>query len=583
MAATIVNSIRVIYMPTCFLPASADLSVTLLNFWHAGSCKVVTRRDFWALVGEYMKFTERSTPSDGVDIVLSHTRPEQMALFIALIASGRLPALFPPNTPLQDEDAFFKQQRHALLKVNPSRIFVFSDSLHETVRRIDPDLGGRATLVPRAGGDVVTDVEVWSAREEFRKRLSSPSPIFVQHSSGTTGIKKAVAITGTALALQFEAYWATLRAEITRESLRIASWLPLYHDMGLLTSLLLPLMGDDIVSIVDPFEWISRPDTLLRMIETDKSDIVWMPNFAYRHYTRLANNVGQHDIRSVKLWIDCSEPCRYADALGFEKAFTALGVEPAAVVGCYAMAETVFAATMCVPGERRGLALPLEVKPGDNLIECGALIMRDGESDLPETGKIILSSGRLLPGIEIAILVDHQCVADGIYGEIALRGAYVFDGYKGMDREASNFDGNGFFRTGDLGTVIDGHLFVFGRTKEIVIVNGKNLFAGDIEDVVCTQVAGIKKGRAVAFGMDSEQTGSEELIVVAEKAEGSEIPLAEMRQHINRVISDCFMIKPRDVRVVEERWLIKSTSGKIARGENKAKYIETFRTKSRTT
>jgi acyl-CoA synthetase (AMP-forming)/AMP-acid ligase II len=516
--------------------------------------------------------------ADGVSIILSNTSPGQMALFVALVATGRLAALFPPNAPLQDERAFFEQQRHALSRIDPAHIYLFSPALSETVRLIDPMLGERVVVVEDESGDDATDAEIAALHAAFQRRLDWPGPIFVQHSSGTTGIKKAVAITGVALHAQFHAYWPMLRTACGAERLHIASWLPLYHDMGLLTSLLLPLLGEDSVSIVDPFEWIAEPDRFLRMIEQDRCNIAWMPNFAFRHFVRLARALPPRDLSSMKLWVDCSEPCRFADAAAFEAGFGRWGVRSGSVLGCYAMAETVFAATMCPLGEQRALSVPYAAVPGADLAAAGAAVFVAEDAAVQESEKLVLSSGRALPGLDVAVLVDGQAAAPGIYGEIALRGGYLFSGYRNMNQEESNIGADGYFRTGDLGAIIDGHVFVFGRLKEIIIVNGKNLFAGDIETAVGA-IPGVKKGRAVAFGLESAQTGSEELIVIAEHSGDADAPAAVVRQEINRIVAEQFMVKPRDVRVVADRWLVKSTSGKISRSENLTKYLGEFRRK----
>jgi acyl-CoA synthetase (AMP-forming)/AMP-acid ligase II len=278
----------------------------------------------------------------------------------------------------------------------------------------------------------------------------------------------------------------------------------------------------------------------------------------------------------VKLWVDCSEPCRFADATAFETTFRSCGVRPGSVVGCYAMAETVFAATMCPPGEQRALSVPYAVRPGADLAQAGTRVFEAEDTPPPDSEKLVLSSGRALPGLDVAVLVDGHAVAPGIYGELALRGPYVFSGYRNMGNEESNIGADGYFRTGDLGAIIDNHVFVFGRLKEIIIVNGKNLFAGDIETAIGV-IPGVKKGRAVAFGVESAQTGSEELIIIAEHSGDADAPAVAVRQEINRIVAEQFMVKPRDVRVVADRWLVKSTSGKISRSENLVKYLDEFR------
>jgi fatty-acyl-CoA synthase len=164
---------------------------------------------------------------------------------------------------------------------------------------------------------------------------------------------------------------------------------------------------------------------------------------------------------------------------------------------------------------------------------------------------------------------------DGTYGEIGIAGDFLFPAYRGRSVAESNI-ADGVFRTGDLGVILDGHVFVFGRLKEIIIVNGKNIFAGDVEAALGL-IHGVKKGRAVVFGVDSDMTGSEELIVVAEQDEAAAVPEAELRSAVSRAVSEAFLVKPRDVRIVAERWLVKSTSGKISRDENRRRYLEQFR------
>ncbi len=562
-------------LPDTILPDAA-LDMAVLRYWTQGQRRDLTGTQFWQAVATHLAAIDATQDTGGITLVLGHTSPDQIALFVALIAAGRLAALFPPNTPLQDEAAYFSQQRASFAKIDPVRICIFEQRLADTIQRIDPVFGARTMLVAPAAADTGADPD--HARARFRQRLTSEAPVFVQHSSGTTGIKKAVAISGQALTAQYRAYWPGLRAACGAQRLAIASWLPLYHDMGLITSLLLPLLGGDAVSIVDPFEWIGKPGLLFDMIEQDSCNAAWMPNFAFRHLVRLGPGMARRDLSSMRVWVDCSEPCRLADAAGFERFFADWGVLPGTVLGCYAMAETVFAATQCPPGQSRALVVPRAVQPGADLRHSGArVVTRQDEAGGVE--KLVLSSGRAVPGMEVAVLVDGAVQPPHVYGELALRGDFVFGGYRGQSPAQSGITADGYFRTGDLGTVIDGHVYVFGRLKEIVIVNGKNLFAGDIEDSLGA-VEGIRKGRAVAFGMESAQTGSEELVIVAEIAPDGGVPAAELRKAISRLVSELFLVTPRDVRVVEDRWLVKSTSGKLSRDENRKKYIEIFRTKA---
>jgi acyl-CoA synthetase (AMP-forming)/AMP-acid ligase II len=494
-----------------------------------------------------------------------------MAMFIAIAATGRLGAYFPPHSPIQDERHYYEQQRHALAAIGPAAICAMEHHVAETVRRIDPTLGEHVLEVPEGAPDAP------DALEAFRARLDSDAPLFVQHSSGTTGIKKAVAINGRMLVGQFESYWPLVRAETGSERLSIATWLPLYHDMGLIASFLLPMLGGDTVSTLDPFEWIADPGAFFAMIEEDGCDTTWMPNFAFRHFVRLKRTLKPRNLAGVKLWVDCSEPCRWNDARGFEATFSEWGVRPRSVIGCYAMAETVFAVSQCSPAERRALSVPPAIPPGTPIAETSAQLLTDDAPGAPAPDtKQVLSSGRVLPGLDVATYHEGRRLPDGVYGEIGIAGDFLFPGYRGRDREASNIGADGIFRTGDLGVILDGHVYVFGRLKEIIIVNGKNIFAGDVESALGA-IHGLRKGRVVVFGVDSDMTGSEELIVVAEQDPAIAVPEAELRSAVSRQVSEAFLVKPRDVRIVGDRWLVKSTSGKISRDENRRRYVEQFR------
>jgi fatty-acyl-CoA synthase len=124
--------------------------------------------------------------------------------------------------------------------------------------------------------------------------------------------------------------------------------------------------------------------------------------------------------------------------------------------------------------------------------------------------------------------------------------------------------------------MLDGRLYVFGRRKEIIIVNGKNLYAGDIEERVGA-APGVRPGRAVAFGVENPALGTEELVVVAESDPAAGLSEAATRAGIVAAVSDAFLVKPHDVRLIDGRWLVKTTSGKISREKNRAKYLRDFR------
>ena len=550
-----------------------------LSFWQDGERAEFGGADFWRLVTGYIDLIESLPQLDNFALIVSRTNPDMMALFLALMASRRLVSFFPPNSPIQDEASYFEQQRVALSRIAPSSIVIFDRTYADTIASIDPGLADKVVMLPRLSLETPKP-----AAQDWKRGLAlfdeslmhDPTRVlFVQHSSGTTGIKKAVAIEASALRAQFASYWPVVRS-MAGGDVGVASWLPLYHDMGLLAGFLLPVMGGAHISIVDPFEWIARPVSLFDMIEHDECNVCWLPNFAFRHLSRLRKAMPERRLASVRAWIDCSEPCRYRDAKEFELAFAQQGVAASSVVGCYAMAETVFAVTQSEPQEQRALRVRRDVILGDDLLALGTEVISGAAPAGDSDHALVLSSGRVLPGIDVRIYVDgNAATRESIYGEIGVRGKFVFRGYRRLTAQESNIGGDGYYRTGDLGALIDGHLYVFGRVKETIIVNGKNIFAGDIEDIV-NGVSGVKKGRVVALGIESDQTGSENLVIVVERDGSTAASDGDLRAAITRLIADALLVHPYDVRIVEAPWIVKSTSGKISRRENRLRYLQAF-------
>ena len=535
-----------------------------LRFWSKGQRRDISHADFWQQVDRLCMLADVRSKPGTIDLV-GNTSPDLMALFVALIALGRTPSFFPPNAPLQDHRAYFEQQRRALARIDCGAIFTDNAAVAETIAEIDPSLATRVQLVHASGSDIAGEGK--RAARAFEMRLASNDVVFVQHSSGTTGIKKGVGVTGRALLAQHAAYWPTVASLGGGDPLAIASWLPIYHDMGLLTGFILPLIGGDCVSLVDPFEWIKRPSSLFEMIAADECSLCWLPNFAFRHLARCKPLMSRAELSTMRAWINCSEPCRVDDVRFFEDSFAAWGVRAGTVRGCYAMAETVFAVTQAIGCERLGLVAQGALEKGADLRVGGAVLV----TDPPSVAGATLSSGRTIDGHEVRIAHSGTTLPEWHYGEVEVRGASLFTSYRGVSPAESGLTAEGWYKTGDLGLLIEGELFVLGRGNDVIIVNGKNLHAADIEDAV-QSVAGVKPGRVVAFGLYNEGVGSEQLVIVAEADVEATAPSREIAAGINACISTSFLVAPREVHVVAERWLVKTTSGKLSRVANREKY-----------
>jgi len=369
---------------------------------------------------------------------------------------------------------------------------------------------------------------------------------FLQYSSGTTGLRKGVMITHGMFSAQVESYRDALGIVPAD---RVASWLPLYHDMGLVACFLMPIAMGISSSLIDPFYWVSRPSVLFREIEAFRATHVWMPNFAFNHLANTVDPSAPYDLGTMRAFINCSEPCKVETFSRFVEAFRSWGVRTEMLQTCYAMAESVFAVTQSPP------ETPVTV------------LQRDGSS--------LLSVGRLVGGLELRITDDggRDC-ADGTTGEIELRGSMVTRGYLNNDEATAAALHDGWYRTGDLGFRSDGELYITGRKKELLIIHGRNYYAHDIEALVAG-FPEVKPGRVVAFGRANAETGSDDLVIVAERmpaaAGGEERTL---RRKIKAGVAEALGVTVAAVTFVPAGWIVKTTSGKIDRDNNRKKYLE---------
>jgi fatty-acyl-CoA synthase len=386
-------------------------------------------------------------------------------------------------------------------------------------------------------------------------------PCLLQHSSGTTGLQKPVALSHRAVVEHVRRYGEAIALSMED---RIASWLPLYHDMGLIAAFYLPLLSGVPIVQLSPMEWVTSPVMLLQAISRERATLCWLPNFAYN---LMADRVREEDLEGVcldgvRLLVNCSEPVRAESHGRFLARFAGHGLRREALGACYAMAETTYAVTQTVPG-REAVTL---------VVDRGALAAGKVVPVPHGAGRACVSSGRLVVGCRVRIVGERrEDLPPGTVGEIAVSSVSMFDGYRNYPEKTAEVLQDGWFYTGDLGFIHDGEHFVIGRKKDLVIVAGNNVFPEDVEDAV-GRVRGIVPGRVVAFGAEDERAGTEAMCVVAETERVGEearrlaVAVKQAGMAIDVTISRVYLVPPR--------WLIKSSSGKPARAANKARALE---------
>lgn len=390
--------------------------------------------------------------------------------------------------------------------------------------------------------------------------------LLLQHSSGTTGLQKGVMLTHEAVMRHAEAHHAALGV---RDDDCVVSWLPLYHDMGMIACFVCPLIAGIPVIALSPFEWVAAPSSLLHAVSQHRGTLVWLPNFAFALLAgRCREAAGSFQLQSLRAVVNCSEPVTAAAMQAFFRRFATDGLSSEALQACYAMAENVFAVTTTTAAEP---ARTLRVRKDRWLQDHLAVSADDADAEAVE----FTSSGVLLPGCELRI-VDRSgapCPALAA-GRVLIRSGFLFTGYfRRDDLNDGLFDAEGFYDTGDVGFIdADGHLFLTGRGKDIVIVGGKNIYPHDVEAIVGA-VEGVYPGRMVCFGVTNKALGTEALIVLFE-TDQPEDQWSEVARRVRMAIPERLDLDAFDVRAVPRGELRKSTSGKLARDGNRSWYLE---------
>ncbi len=402
----------------------------------------------------------------------------------------------------------------------------------------------------------------------------SDTVAFLQFTSGSTGDTKGVMVThGNILhnlALMQEAF-------AHRPDSSIVSWLPFFHDWGLIGGLLQPLYAGIRGIVFDPAAFLQRPIRWLRAISTFRATVSGAPNFAYDHCLR-AIPAGQRadlDLSSWEVAILGAEPIRPDTVDAFCEAFSPQGFRPGAIYPSYGLAES----TLAISGGPRDRGLRSITIDGARL-EQGRVAMADaGGSD---TSRRLASCGPILGDLEV-LLVDPasglRCGNDEV-GEIWVRGGSVAAGYwaqaeatrETFAAETAAPTAGPFLRTGDLGLFSGGELFVTGRIKDLIILAGRNHYPQDIELCVEACHPALRPSGAAAFAIDAH--GAERLIVVCEIQYGHQDEAPLVIGSVQKAVAVQYRIFTDAIVLVKPGTMTKTSSGKVQRRECRQRFLE---------
>ena len=501
---------------------------------------------------------EGVAPGEVVLLILRHGE-ELIYSYFGAIIHGAIPSVMSFLTEKLSPERYRADLATLISVTRPAAIVTYGEFVDEVREALKGEDSVRAVIVAESVPAEKVNISSWSGLKRKPEDIA-----LLQHSSGTTGLQKGVALSHQAVFNQLDAYSKVLGLN---EKDVIVSWLPLYHDMGLIAGFLLPILYGIPLVLMSPFDWVRAPYRLMQSVSKYKGTLSWLPNFAYNF---CAQKIRDRHLEGVDLstWravINCSEPVRWESHLAFQEKFQAYGLPENALHSSYAMAENVFAVTQSTLGS----------KPRVEVIEREAFMMERVVRDANDKASVtVMSSGHALPNVQIKI-VDEKGneLPERVIGEIALKSDCMLTGYYNRPDATEKAFVDGWYVTGDYGFISGGEIFVSGRKKDMIIVGGKNVYPQDLE-MLSYEVPGVHAGRSVAFGLFDEEQGTEEVVIIAEADSDDESENQKIAELIRQHVTKNSAIALRHVKVVGPKWILKTSSGKTARSANKEKYLQ---------
>ncbi len=384
---------------------------------------------------------------------------------------------------------------------------------------------------------------------------------FLQLTSGSTGTPRAVMIRHSGAIhnpmASVEAMGVPFGAPVDEWADAMVSWLPLYHDMGLIGCLMLPMLTGLDTWLLRPQTFLARPRLWLDHLGKHGTTFTPAPNFGY-HLCLERIQPGQReglDLSSWRIALTGAETVRAETAAGFCEAFAPCGFRPTAFQPCYGLAEGTLAVTFDIRG--RGVRT-LPAPAG---------------TDVGLAASEVVSTGNPIRDTELRIAApDGSSQPEGSIGELHIKGPGVFAGYYNEPEATAASLVDGWFATGDLGFISDGELYLTGRSKEILIVHGHNITPDEIERLADGVTGGGGLLRSAAFSISRGAAG-EEAVVVVEIEERDPERLAELGRDIRVRVGRDMGLPLADLVFVRRGRIPRTTSGKMQRGELRRRYL----------
>ncbi|HEX9944968.1 MAG TPA: fatty acyl-AMP ligase [Thermoanaerobaculia bacterium] len=493
-------------------------------------------------------------PGDRLFLVLP-TGEDFLAAFFGSLLAGIVPCPLSPPQGAQPPSVFQAKLAQLVRHLKMRGVLALPEVAEGAAAELGPDVLALTPDRLAGNGEAAPD------------RAPEPADVaFLQLTSGSTALPKGVMITHAAAVANLRQIG--LASGISAGDVMV-SWLPLFHDMGLVGAVLLALGHEMDLVLSNPFSFLRRPAHWVQAIHRWRGTHSLAPTFAFR---QLAERLTDRDLAGLDLasWRVAyigAEPVHREVLELFEQRLAPCGLSATTLLPCYGMAEATLAITF-KPWQERYRTRPVSRRA----------LAREGRAAAPDDAGdelVLVSCGRPLEGMRVAILDEEgRELPEGQLGEIALSGPSLFAGYFGMAEPGPEEIARGF-RTGDLGFLDQGELFITGRRKELIILSGENHHPAEIE-WAAAGVDGVRTTRVAAFGVADPALGTERLCILAEsdrrgrEGSGDGALAVEIRRRVREETG----LVVSDVEIVPAGTIPVTTSGKIRRARAREIFLE---------
>ena len=491
--------------------------------------------------------------------IVAETGPEFLLAFMACQLAGLVPVPLPLALSLGTHRTHVERLR-GMLESSRARVAIASEAYRDQL--VEAAVGTRVAWV-----GTHAELAALPGRGEGLQPLGPDDPCYIQYSSGSTSFPRGVLVTQQAITANARAM--AEHGLALRPGDRCTSWLPLYHDMGLVGCCLTPVLTQISVDYLSTASFATRPLSWLKLLSTTGGTISFAPTFGYELCARRvgANGLSGLDLSRWRVAGIGGEMIRPKALAEFATVFAAAGFDERAFVASYGLAEATLAVTFAPLGqgvrsdtvelgdafERRRLAAPAGPRAGRT--------------------RAFAICGRPMPGYAIEIRDEHgRVLPERRVGRVCIRGPSLMTGYD-HNPEATRqvLLEDGWLDTGDMGYLVDGELVVTGRSKDLIIVNGRNIWPQDLEWAV-ERLPGVRPGDVAAFAVTGEDE-RERIVVIVQCRTADPRQQAEFRRTVQAVVNrqagtECELV------LAPPRSLTYTTSGKLSRAAARAGYLE---------